>query len=114
MKKKALIIGIGGQDGIYLSKILLSKNYNVYGITRGNKKNLIKSNLINKLKLFILKDIKEKNFLPVLRKYYDEIYFLGGQSNVKKSYYLQEETYKSQIEPVKIILEFIRKQKKKI
>ena len=113
MKKKALIIGISGQDGIYLSKILLSKNYNVYGITRGNKKNLIKSNLINKLKLFILKDIKEKNFLPVLRKYYDEIYFLGGQSNVKKSYYLQEETYKSQIEPVKIILEFIRKQKKK-
>ena len=113
MKKKALIIGISGQDGIYLSKILLSKNYNVYGITRGNKKNLIKSNLINKLKLFILKDLKEKNFLPVLRKYYDEIYFLGGQSNVKKSYYLQEETYKSQIEPVKIILEFIRKQKKK-
>ena len=25
MKKKALIIGISGQDGIYLSKILLSK-----------------------------------------------------------------------------------------
>ncbi len=113
MKKKALIIGISGQDGIYLSKILLSKKYNVYGITRGNTKNLIKSNLINKLKLFVLKDINDKNLLSVLKKFYHEIYFLGGQSNVKKSYNLQEETYNSQIEPVKIILEFIRKQKKK-
>ena len=43
----------------------------------------------------------------------NEIPLLGGSVKCyKKSYYLQEETYKSQIEPVKIILEFIRKQKK--
>ena len=32
--KKALIIGATGQDGADLSKLLLSKNYKVYGITR--------------------------------------------------------------------------------
>ena len=34
MKKKALIFGITGQDGYYLSKFLLSKNYEVHGVKR--------------------------------------------------------------------------------
>ena len=33
-KKKALIFGITGQDGAYLSKFLLKKNYVVYGVKR--------------------------------------------------------------------------------
>ena len=33
MKKIALITGITGQDGFYLSKLLLKKKYIVYGIT---------------------------------------------------------------------------------
>ena len=32
--KKALITGITGQDGSYLSELLLSKNYKVYGLVR--------------------------------------------------------------------------------
>lgn len=32
--KKALITGITGQDGFYLSKLLLSKGYDVYGLVR--------------------------------------------------------------------------------
>ena len=32
--KKALITGISGQDGSYLSEFLLSKNYEVHGIIR--------------------------------------------------------------------------------
>ena len=32
--KKALITGITGQDGYYLTKLLLQKNYHVYGIKR--------------------------------------------------------------------------------
>lgn len=31
MKKRALITGITGQDGAYLAKLLLQKNYDVYG-----------------------------------------------------------------------------------
>ena len=34
MKKTALITGITGQDGAYLAKLLLSKNYVVHGIKR--------------------------------------------------------------------------------
>ena len=34
MKKKALITGIGGQDGSYLAELLLSKDYEVHGIVR--------------------------------------------------------------------------------
>ena len=34
MKKKALITGITGQDGAYLSELLLKKGYEVHGIKR--------------------------------------------------------------------------------
>ena len=32
--KKALITGIGGQDGSYLAELLLSKGYEVHGVIR--------------------------------------------------------------------------------
>ena len=32
MSKKALITGVTGQDGAYLSKLLLEKGYKVYGL----------------------------------------------------------------------------------
>ena len=34
-KKRALITGVTGQDGAYLSEFLLSKNYEVHGIKEG-------------------------------------------------------------------------------
>src|SRR3989344_6698348 len=44
MKKKALILGVTGQDGSYLAELLLSKNYEVHGLVRrsatGNTKNI--------------------------------------------------------------------------
>ncbi|RPE73765.1 MULTISPECIES: GDP-mannose 4,6-dehydratase [unclassified Frondihabitans] len=35
MTKRALITGVTGQDGMYLSRLLLSKGYDVYGLIRG-------------------------------------------------------------------------------
>ena len=35
MSRRALITGITGQDGLYLSELLLSKGYEVYGLIRG-------------------------------------------------------------------------------
>ena len=53
-----------------------------------------------------------KNLNEILKINFDEIYFCGGQSNVKKSFVEKEnETYLSQIKPIKIILEYIRLQK---
>ena len=34
MKKKALIFGVTGQDGSYLSEFLIKKNYIVHGVKR--------------------------------------------------------------------------------
>ena len=34
MSKKALITGITGQDGSYLTELLLEKGYEVYGFSR--------------------------------------------------------------------------------
>ena len=113
MKKKALIFGITGQDGAILSKKLLEKNYEVHGLSRKkNYKNLSKLNIKKKINLYLLKNNKKK-FLSILEKNFDEIYFLGGQSSVINSFNLVEETYESQIFPVKTILDFIFSQKGK-
>ena len=37
--KKALIIGISGQDGAYLAKFLLEKGYEVHGTSRDHEVN---------------------------------------------------------------------------
>jgi GDPmannose 4,6-dehydratase len=42
--RRALITGITGQDGLYLSELLLSKGYEVYGLIRGQ--NNPKANLV--------------------------------------------------------------------
>ena len=35
--KKALIIGVSGQDGAYLAKLLLEKGYTVFGTSRDHE-----------------------------------------------------------------------------
>ena len=47
MMKRALITGITGQDGLYLSELLLEKNYEVFGLIRGQ--NNPKKDLVNKI-----------------------------------------------------------------
>ena len=55
-KKRALIFGVSGQDGSYLSRFLVSKKNQVYGTTRNNNKrnlkNLISLEIANKVKIF--------------------------------------------------------------
>ncbi len=53
MKKIALIFGITGQDGSYLSKLLLRKKYIVHGVVR-------RSSSINRYRLDAI--YKEKFF----------------------------------------------------
>ncbi len=113
MNKKALIIGISGQDGTHLASLLLEKNYIVHGICRSNLTFLKKKNLLKRVTIFKVKKINEKNLKIILNKNYNEIYFLGGQSNVFKSFSKTEETYDSQILPIVSIINFIKDQKKK-
>ena len=52
-KKKALIVGISGQDGAYLARLLLEKGYEVHGTSRDHEL----SSLTNLVKLGIRKRV---------------------------------------------------------
>ena len=97
MSKLALITGITGQDGSYLSELLLSKEYKVYGIVRRTS-GVFNSNKINhikdKIKLFY-GDLSDSfsllniiNQITKSNKDYTvlEIYNLAAQSHVKVSF----------------------------
>jgi len=86
---KALITGITGQDGSYLSEFLLSKEYEVHGIIRRastpNTKNI--DHILNKVNLHF-GDLSDGVSLArvILNEEPDEIYNLGAQSHVRVSF----------------------------
>jgi GDPmannose 4,6-dehydratase len=94
-KKSALITGITGQDGSYLARFLLKKNYNVFGIIRRSSSfntqriNDLHDNkkLKNNFKLFYGDLTDETSILNILKNTKpDEIYNLAAQSHVKVSF----------------------------
>ena len=91
MAKVALIAGITGQDGSYLSKLLLDKGYKVVGLVRS----YTQSNIKNLAYLGIHHDIIFKDcdltdisqLIKILGEYRpDEIYNLAAQSSVSLSF----------------------------
>ena len=113
VKKKYLIIGITGQDGINLSLFLLKKKYLIIGATRNlkkAKKNLMRYKELKNVKIFKENFYSLKNTEKFILKHKpDYIYFLGGQSSVGKSFRKPNETIKSNVIPVSNILETSRK-----
>lgn len=89
--KKALITGITGQDGAYLSKLLLEKGYIVYGGYRRNSTldlwRLRELGIEKKVK-FVLLDLLEFNniYRAVSEIQPDEVYNLAAQSFVAASF----------------------------
>lgn len=94
--KKALITGITGQDGAYLSELLLAKGYDVHGIKR-------RSSLINTSRIdHLYQDPHERNsrfhlhygdltdalnITRIMQEVQpDEVYNLGAMSHVKVSF----------------------------
>jgi GDPmannose 4,6-dehydratase len=100
--KKALITGITGQDGSYLTELLLEKGYEVHGIIRrsssfntGRIDHLFNNPDIHGKTLFLhygdLTDSSNLNrLLEKIRP--DEIYNLGAQSHVQVSFEVPEYT----------------------
>ncbi len=104
MHKKALIFGISGQDGCFLTKLLLSKNYFVYGTTRDLSQNFnFEKNVV---KLFKLGKYNKKNILTIINNVNpDEIYNLSGLSSVAKSFKNRKETFRSIVDTNTYILD---------
>lgn len=114
MKKKALILGVTGCDGAYLAKYLLEKDYIVEGINQGNNlNNLSKLNIIKKIYLYKIKNYTNKKFYHIIKSNYDEIYLFDNKSSSHRLYKNDQKTFENCIIPLKIILNFIRNQKKK-
>jgi GDPmannose 4,6-dehydratase len=98
--KKALIIGISGQDGAYLSRFLLEKGYEVYGASRDAEIHsfdaLRKVGTLNRVHLVSMSLTDFRSILQVLtRTLPDEIYNLAGQSSVGLSFRQPVETFQS-------------------
>ena len=92
---KALITGITGQDGAYLSEFLLSKNYEVHGIVRrsssfntGRIDHLIsKHSSDDKLQLYYSDLLDSSSITNLINNIQpDEIYNLAAQSHVAVSF----------------------------
>lgn len=90
MKKRALITGINGQDGSYLSEHLLSLDYDVYGIVRRNsvpehQESRI-AHLGDKVTTFYGDVLDASSLEKVFKEVQpDEIYNLAAQSHVRIS-----------------------------
>jgi len=87
--KKALIAGITGQDGSYLSELLLDKGYEVHGIIRRSSSFNTKKidHIYDKLKLHF-GDVTDPSVIANLisKIQPDEIYNLAAQSHVQVSF----------------------------
>jgi GDPmannose 4,6-dehydratase len=100
--KTALITGITGQDGSYLSELLLEKGYQVHGVVRRSSSfnrwridHLIKDKAIYGKKLFLhYADLNDDASLRRIFKKVSpgEFYHLAGQSHVGLSFEIPELT----------------------
>ena len=93
-QKVAMITGITGQDGSYLTELLLMKGYNVHGLIRRSSTTNTQriDHLLNKeefkSRLFLhYGDLSDSsNLINLVREIQpDEIYNLAAQSHVKVS-----------------------------
>lgn len=116
-KKKALITGITGQDGHYLTKLLLAKGYEVHGIKR-------RTSLINTARIdtfyedphidsasLFLHFGDSTDALPIVKLLQevkpDEIYNLAAQSHVRVSFDMPQYTTDSNANGSLAILEAV-------
>lgn len=97
---RALICGVGGQDGAYLSRLLLDKGYEVIGASRdamaSSFRNLNHLGIRDKVTTVSMAITDFRSVLQTLGKYHpDEIYNLAGQSSVGLSFEQPVETMES-------------------
>jgi len=115
--KRALILGITGQDGSYLAEILLEKGYDVHGVYRksatGNTKNI--DHILEKIKLHKGNLLDPLSMFEIIKKVQpDEIYNEADQDHVSWSFGTAGYSYDVTGAAVGKILEIIRQINPKI
>lgn len=91
MSKRALILGIAGQDGSYLAEHLLSMNYDVYGVIRRNSTPEHQESRLDHVAESIhtfYGDITDMSSISEIlsKSQPDEVYNLAAQSHVRISF----------------------------
>lgn len=91
MSKTALICGVGGQDGSYLAKFLLQKNYHVIGTSRNPSAalagNLAKLGVAQDIHCISMESADSRSVTSAVNLAKpDEIYYLAGESSVAQSF----------------------------
>lgn len=103
--KAAFITGINGQDGSYLSELLLEKGYTVHGIIR--RMSLMNTARIDHLYAYenfkvyygdVTDSISIRNVLETIKEDTIEVYHLAAQSHVKVSFEMPE--YTAQVDAI--------------
>jgi GDPmannose 4,6-dehydratase len=110
---KGLILGVAGQDGCYLARLLLQKGYEVVGTSR----DAMTASFANLDRLGIRREVQTasaaindfRSVLTAVQRYRpDEIYNLAGQTSVGLSFEQPVETMESIAEGTLNVLEAIR------
>ena len=94
-KKRALITGINGMDGSHLADLLLSKDYEVFGMERrSSSKNRVNTGHLEDKITFVNGDLTDQNSLLRCIRGTDphEVYSLASQSFVGESWNTPEQT----------------------
>lgn len=113
MNRTAIVTGVTGQDGSWLSELLLDKDYTVYGLKRRNSTNnlwRIKDCLKNKNFILEEGDIIDPCFMSnfIRRVGADELYNLAAMSHVGESFKQPSYTFDVNFKGVLYILEAIK------
>jgi GDPmannose 4,6-dehydratase len=110
---KALICGVGGQDGAYLARFLLEKGYDVVGTSRDSMVasfgNLRKLEILDQVETVSMAANDFRSVLYTIKRHApDEVYNLAGQSSVGLSFEQPVETMDSIAGATLNLLETIR------
>jgi len=112
-KRIALIVGVSGQDGAYLSRLLLHRGYEVHGTSRDAQassfSNLTRLGIRDRVSLWSMSTTDFRSVLQVLLRVRPaEVYNLSGQSSVGLSFEQPVETLESVATGTLNLLEGIR------
>jgi GDP-D-mannose dehydratase len=111
-KKTALIFGITEKNGMVMMKYLNKKKYIIEGIClKTIDRNLKSLSFLKNSSLHTFPKFNEVKINKLLKKNFNEIYFFGDQVNIKKLSLKDSEIFDTEINFLKVILDFIVSQK---